>query len=87
MPNELAVSGIIGFTASITTVVWIGCDEKKSQGAREWGYRAAFPIGMDFMQVALAGKDRGEFQPLPDLPPRPVHVDTIDTEPAAEESH
>jgi penicillin-binding protein 1A len=67
--------------------VWIGYDEKKSLGAKETGAHAALPIWMDFMKVALAGRDAGEFQPLPDLPPRPVKVDTMDTAPAAEESH
>jgi len=44
---------------------------------------------MDFMKVALAGKDPGDFQPMPELPPRPMaeKVDTVDTAPAAEESH
>jgi hypothetical protein len=47
------------------------------------------PIWMDFMKVALAGKDPGDFQPMPELPPKPVaeRVDTSDTAPAAEESH
>jgi penicillin-binding protein 1A len=69
--------------------VWIGFDEKKSLGAKESGARAALPIWMDFMKVALAGKDAGDFQPLPDLPPRPMaeKVDTSDTAAAAEESH
>jgi penicillin-binding protein 1A len=78
---------IIGFSPSLTAGVWIGYDEKKSLGAKETGAHAALPIWMDFMKVALAGRDAGEFQPLPDLPPRPVKVDTMDTAPAAEESH
>jgi penicillin-binding protein 1A len=85
--NDFTDAWFIGFSPSITTGVWIGYDEKKSLGAKESGARAALPIWMDFMKVALAGKDPGEFQPLPDLPPRPVHVDTMDTAPAAEESH
>jgi len=69
--------------------VWIGFDEKKSLGAKETGARAALPIWMDFMKVALAGKDPGDFQPMPELPPRPMaeKVDTVDTAPAAEEAH
>jgi len=44
---------------------------------------------MDFMKVALAGKEPGEFQPLPEIPPNPVaqKVDTPDTAPAEEEMH
>src|ERR1700676_5379117 len=85
--NDFTDAWFIGFSPSITTGVWIGYDEKKSLGAKESGARAALPIWMDFMKVALAGKDPGEFQPVPDLPPRPVHVDTMDTAAAAEESH
>jgi len=85
--NDFTDAWFIGFSPSITTGVWIGYDEKKSLGAKESGARAALPIWMEFMRAALAGKDPGEFQPRPDLPPRPVRVDTMDTAPAAEESH
>ncbi len=53
----------------MTTGVWMGYDEKKTLGAKESGARAALPIWMDFMKVALAGKDPGEFEPPPVLPP------------------
>jgi penicillin-binding protein 1A len=85
--NDFTDAWFVGFSPSMTTGVWIGYDEKKSLGAKESGARAALPIWMDFMKVALAGKDPGAFQPMPDLPPMPVHVDTADTAPAAEESH
>jgi penicillin-binding protein 1A len=85
--NDFTDAWFVGFSPSMTTGVWVGYDEKKSLGAKESGARAALPIWMDFMKVALAGKDPGEFQPMPELPPNPVHVDTADTAPAAEESH
>jgi penicillin-binding protein 1A len=87
--NDFTDAWFIGFSPAMTTGVWIGYDEKKSLGAKESGARAALPIWMDFMKVALAGKDPGDFQPMPELPPRPVaeKVDTADTAPAAEESH
>jgi penicillin-binding protein 1A len=87
--NDFTDAWFIGFSPSITTGVWIGYDEKKSLGPKESGARAALPIWMDFMKVALAGKDPGDFQPMPELPPRPMaeKVDTSDTAPAAEESH
>ena len=85
--NDFTDAKFIGFSPSLTAGVWIGYDEKKSLGAKESGARAALPIWMDFMKVALAGKDPGEFQPLTDLPQRPVLVDTMDSAPAAEESH
>jgi penicillin-binding protein 1A len=86
--NDFTDAWFIGFSPSITTGVWIGYDEKKTLGPKESGARAALPIWMDFMKVALAGKDPGDFQPMPELPPKPVteKVDTVDTAPAAEES-
>jgi penicillin-binding protein 1A len=47
----------------------VGYDEKKSLGAKETGARAALPIWMDFMKIALAGRDPGSFQPEPQPEP------------------
>jgi penicillin-binding protein 1A len=85
--NDFTDAWFIGFSPAITTGVWMGYDEKKSLGARESGARAALPIWMDFMKVALAGKDAGSFAPAPDLPPDVARIDTPDTAPAEEESH
>ena len=86
--NNFTDAWFVGFSPSITCGVWIGYDEKKFLGAKETGARAALPIWMDFMKVALAGKDPGEFQP-PDLPANsaPHQVDTPDTAPPEEETH
>ena len=87
--NDFTDAWFIGFSPSMTTGVWIGYDEKKSLGAKETGAHAALPIWMDFMKIALAGKNPGEFQPPPETPPSPVaqKVDTPDTAPAEEETH
>ncbi|MBZ5721510.1 MAG: PBP1A family penicillin-binding protein [Acidobacteriia bacterium] len=86
--NDFTDAWFIGFSPTMTTGVWVGFDEKKSLGARESGARAALPLWMDFMKVALAGKDPGEFEAPPPLVPNPAQkVDTPDTAPAAEESH
>ena len=87
--NDFTDAWFIGFSPSMTTGVWIGFDEKKSLGAKESGAHAALPIWMDFMKVALAGKDPGEFQPVPEIPLNPVaqKLDTPDTAPAEEETH
>jgi penicillin-binding protein 1A len=86
--NDFTDAWFVGFSPSMTTGVWIGYDEKKTLGNKETGARAALPIWMDFMKVALAGKDPGEFQPPPELPPNPAQkVDTPDAAPAAEESN
>jgi penicillin-binding protein 1A len=78
----------VGFSPSLTCGVWIGYDEKKFLGAKESGARAALPIWMDFMKVALEGKDSGEFQPPEPTPnSAPRAVDTPDTAPPEEETH
>jgi len=87
--NNFTDAWFVGFSPSITCGVWIGYDEKKFLGAKETGSRAALPIWMDFMKVALAGKDPGDFQaPQEGVPnPTPHPVDTPDTAPAGDETH
>jgi penicillin-binding protein 1A len=86
--NDFTDAWFVGFSPSTTCGVWIGFDEKKSLGAKESGAKAALPIWVDFMKVALAGKEPGEFPP-PDeaLSPIARKVDTPDTAPAEEEAH
>jgi penicillin-binding protein 1A len=86
--NDFTDAWFVGFTPTISCGVWVGYDEKKSLGAKETGAHAALPIWMNFMTVAMAGKDPGEFQP----PPNTAHavtqkVDTPDAAPATEEAH
>jgi penicillin-binding protein 1A len=85
--NDFTDAWFIGFSPAMTTGVWIGYDEKKSLGAKESGARAALPVWMDFMKVALNGKDPGEFGAPPALPPAVAKIDTPDAAPAEEESH
>jgi penicillin-binding protein 1A len=87
--NNFTDAWFVGFSPSLTCGVWIGYDEKKFLGTKESGARAALPIWMDFMKVALAGKDPGEFQPppAPTLNTPPQRVDTPDTAPPEEETH
>ncbi len=87
--NDFTDAWFLGFSPAMTCGVWVGYDEKKSLGPKETGARAALPIWMDFMKVALAGKDPGDFQLPPASPPTalPQKVDTPDVAPAAEESH
>jgi len=87
--NDFTDAWFVGFSPTMTCGVWVGYDEKKSLGAKETGARAALPVWMDFMKVALFGKDPGEFQPLPELPPSTtaLKVDTPDTAPVSDEAH
>ncbi len=87
--NDFTDAWFVGFSPSTTAGVWIGYDEKKTLGPKETGAKAALPIWMDFMKVALAGKEPGEFEPPPVLPSNAVaqKVDTPDAAPSAEEAH
>ncbi len=87
--NDFTDAWFIGFSPSTTCGVWIGYDEKKSLGDKETGARAALPIWMQFMSVALAGKDPGEFEPPPASPPASTaqKVDTPDVAPGDGETH
>ena len=86
--NDFTDAWFIGFSPSLTCGVWMGYDEKKSLGPKESGGHAALPIWMQFMNVALAGKDPGEFQQAPSTSsPFTQKVDTPDVAPGDGETH
>jgi len=86
--NDFTDAWFVGFSPTLSCGVWIGYDEKKSLGAKETGARAALPIWMQFMNVALAGKDAGDF-PAPPTSQNAVaqKVDTPDVAPGDGETH
>jgi penicillin-binding protein 1A len=52
-----AVDGwFAGYAGDVVAVAWMGYDEPKSLGGREFGATLALPIWIDYMRVALAGK-------------------------------
>ncbi|MDH5822898.1 penicillin-binding protein 1A [Luteimonas sp. RD2P54] len=53
-----------GFGGNLVTTVWVGRDDNRSLGYREYGGRAALPIWIDYMRVALEGQP-----PMPHEPP------------------
>jgi penicillin-binding protein 1A len=87
--NDFTDAWFVGFSPSLTCGVWIGYDEKKSLGEKETGGHAALPIWMQFMNVALAGKDPGEFQLVPGQGNSAVarRVDIPDVAPGDGETH
>ncbi len=68
--NDQKDAWFSGFNPDVATSVWVGFDEPATLGRREVGGRAALPIWMDYMRVALA--DRPE-HPFP-MPPGLVRV-------------
>ncbi len=59
-----------GFTDSTVASAWVGYDQLESLGPDETGARAALPMWVDFMRVALDGTP----EVWPDLPPEMVTV-------------
>ncbi|HZY63452.1 MAG TPA: PBP1A family penicillin-binding protein [Edaphobacter sp.] len=59
--NNYTDAWFVGFSPSVTCGTWIGYDSRQSLGDKETGARAALPIWMDFMRVAIAHKPEEEF--------------------------
>jgi penicillin-binding protein 1A len=61
--NEQADAWFVGFSPEIATGVWVGHDEIRFLGPGETGARAAAPVWIDFMNVALADVPKRDFSP------------------------
>jgi penicillin-binding protein 1A len=87
--NDFTDAWFVGFSPSITCGVWVGFDEKRTLGNKETGARAALPIWMDFMRVALQGRENESFTPPQPVPHSAVAqaVDTPDQAPGDGETH
>ncbi len=59
--NEAMDAWFIGFTPEVITGVWVGYDAQKSIGVGETGARAALPIWLDYMRVAVEGMPVTDF--------------------------
>src|SRR5207302_5956142 len=66
--NDFTDAWFVGFSPSITCGVWVGFDEKKTLGPKETGGQAALPIWIDFMKVALQGRDNETFAKPDEVP-------------------
>ena len=56
-----------GFGGNLVTSVWVGRDDNRSLGYREYGGRSALPIWIDFMRVALDGVPVARNDPPPGM--------------------
>jgi penicillin-binding protein 1A len=81
--NDFTDAWFVGFSPSVTCGVWIGFDEKKTLGNKETGGQAALPIWIDFMKVALQGRDAEAFSPIDTEIPVKVASTTQGNVPAA----
>lgn len=59
--NDYTDAWFLGFSPSVTCGTWIGFDDRRSLGEKETGARAALPIWMDFMKVAVADRPNEQF--------------------------
>ena len=60
--NNFRDAWFSGFNQDVATSVWVGFDQPKNLGARESGARAALPIWINYMEVALNGKPENTFE-------------------------
>jgi penicillin-binding protein 1A len=64
--NDQADAWFMGFSPDIVTGVWVGHDESRFLGFGETGSRAAAPIWVDYMRVALKDRSARDFA-VPEL--------------------
>ena len=60
--NSYTDAWFIGFSPSITCGTWIGFDDEQSLGEKETGARAALPMWIQFMKVAIADRPNEQFE-------------------------
>jgi penicillin-binding protein 1A len=71
--NNYTDAWFIGFSPSVTCGTWIGFDNRESRGEKETGAKAALPMWMDFMKVAVADRPNEAFA-KPNAPKREIEV-------------
>lgn len=60
--NDAKDAWFVGFSPDLVVAIYVGFDEPKTLGAREWGSTAALPIFRDFIAAALDGKEVPPFR-------------------------
>ena len=63
--NDYKDALFIGFSPTVATGVWVGCDDFSTLGPKETGARAALPIWIEFMRNVLADQEY-EYFDMPD---------------------
>ncbi|MGF6756207.1 penicillin-binding protein 1A [Paraburkholderia sp. GAS42] len=71
--NDAKDGWFAGYQKSLVAVAWMGYDQPKTLGSREFGAQLALPIWVEYMQRALRGVPQEE-------PPMPDTVAQIDGE-------
>lgn len=63
--NDSVDGWFAGYSGDVVAVAWMGYDEPKSLGNREFGSTVALPIWIDYMRVARRGSSM-QARPVPD---------------------
>ncbi len=71
--NDFTDAWFVGFSPSVTCGTWIGFDTRESLGKGEQGAKAALPMWIDFMKVAIQGRDDETF-PTAGAPKKQLQV-------------
>jgi len=74
--NEYRDAWFAGFNSDLVAVSWIGFDQPASLGRAETGGRAALPMWMDYMRVALDGVPEKPLTPPPGVRKGPINSET-----------
>lgn len=60
--NDQVDAWFSGFNTELATTVWVGFDNPKTLGRREYGAKAALPIWSDYMAVALTDMEESHMK-------------------------
>jgi penicillin-binding protein 1A len=82
--NEYKDALFVGFSPRIIAGVWVGQDQGHSLGDKETGARAALPIWIEFMKVALQNEPHLYFDIPDDV--NPIRMDPFSGLPQADDS-
>ena len=74
--NEQRDAWFSGFNANVATTVWVGFDQVQPLGKDETGARAALPMWMNYMSVALEGMEEATMPQPQDLVTVRIDPDT-----------
>ncbi len=61
--NDTRDAWFVGFTPQLATGVWVGFDDNRSLGPKEFGGRVAGPIWLQYMKETLGDQKPHEFEP------------------------
>lgn len=76
--NEFRDAWFSGFNGKVVTTTWVGFDQPAPLGRHESGAKAALPIWIDFMRVALKGMDETPLVPPVGIVSVMIDADTGD---------